>query len=85
MPYYTNAVQRDYIIPAVKRAGLGKLGWHDFRHTYHVRMGQSQTQLTVQRDLTRHADIKTAMNVYGAAMADDMREANGNVVKMAIQ
>jgi len=34
MPYYLNAVQRDYIIPAGKRAGLGEsVGWHTFRHT----------------------------------------------------
>jgi hypothetical protein len=30
-------------------------------------MGQNQTPLTVQKDLMRHADIKTTMNVYGAA------------------
>lgn len=85
MPYYTNAVQRDYIIPAAKLAGLGKIGWHDFRHTYRAWMGQSQTPLTVQKDLMRHADIKTTMNVYGAAMADDMREANSKIVRMVIQ
>jgi integrase len=85
MPYYSNAVQRDYIIPAAKLAGLGKLGWHDFRHTYRAWMGQSQTPLTVQKDLMRHADIKTTMNVYGAAMADDMREANSKVVSMILQ
>ena len=85
MPYYTNAVQRDYIIPAAKLAGLGRLGWHDFRHTYRAWMGQNQTPLTVQKDLMRHADIKTTMNVYGAAMADDMREANSKIVRLAIQ
>jgi hypothetical protein len=33
----------------------------------------------------RHADIKTTMNVYGAAMPDDMREVNSNVVSMILQ
>lgn len=47
-------------------------------------MGQNQTPLTVQKDLMRHADIKTTMNVYGAAMADDMREANSKIVRLAI-
>ena len=85
MPYYTNAVQRDYIIPAAKLAGLGRLGWHDFRHTYRAWMGQNQTPLTVQKDLMRHADIKTTMNVYGGSMPEAMREANSQVVRMAIQ
>ena len=33
----------------------------------------------------RYADIKTTMNVYGAAMPEDMREANSKVVRMVIQ
>ncbi len=41
--------------------------------------------MTVQKDLMRHADIKTTMNVYGQAMSEPMREANSNVVRMAIQ
>ena len=33
----------------------------------------------------RHADIKTTMNVYGGTMPEAMREANSQVVRMAIQ
>jgi len=32
MPLYTNAIQRDFLIPARQRAGLGKIGWHTLRH-----------------------------------------------------
>ena len=85
MPYYLNAVQRDYIIPAGKRAGLGMVGWHTFRHTYRTWMGNNGTPLGIQKDLMRHADIKTTMNVYGGSMPDAMREANSQVVRMAIQ
>jgi hypothetical protein len=38
-----------------------------------------------QKDLMRHADIKTTMNVYGKAMAEPMREANSEVVRLVIQ
>src|SRR5271157_132861 len=85
MPYYLNAVQRDYIIPAGKRAGLGMVGWHTFRHTYRTWMGNNGTPLGIQKDLMRHADIKTTMNVYGGSMPEAMREANSQVVRMAIQ
>jgi integrase len=85
MPYYLNAVQRDYIIPAGKRAGLGMVGWHTFRHTYRTWMGNNGTPLGIQKDLMRHADIKTTMNVYGGSMPAAMREANSQVVRMAIQ
>ena len=85
MPYYLNAVQRDYIIPAGKRVGLGMVGWHTFRHTYRTWMGNNGTPLGIQKDLMRHADIKTTMNVYGGSMPEAMREANSQVVRMAIQ
>ncbi|HME32350.1 MAG TPA: tyrosine-type recombinase/integrase, partial [Terriglobales bacterium] len=84
MPYYLNAVQRDYIIPAGKRAGLGMVGWHTFRHTYRTWMGNNGTPLGIQKDLMRHADIKTTMNVYGGSMPEAMREADSQVVRMAI-
>ena len=85
MPYQLNAVQRDYIVPAAKRAGIGQIGWHTFRHTYRTWMDTNGTPMGIQKDLMRHADIKTTMTIYGGAMAEAMREANSSVVKMAIQ
>jgi integrase len=85
MPYYPNAVQRDHIIPAGESCGLGRIGWHTFRHTYRTWMGSNGTPLGIQKDLMRHADIKTTMNVYGGSMPQEMRDANAAVVKMAIQ
>ena len=85
MPYYPNAVQRDYIIPAGESCGFGRVGWHTFRHTYRTWMGSNGTPLGIQKDLMRHADIKTTMNVYGGAMPQEMRDANAAVVKMVIQ
>jgi integrase len=75
MPLYTNAIQRDYLIPAGQRAGLGNIGWHPLRHTYRSRLGQTKATMTAQKDLMRPADIKTTMNVNGKAMAEPMREA----------
>ncbi len=86
MPYYPNAIQFNYIRPAGKQAGLGdNIGWHTFRHTYRAWLDQTKAPMTVQKDLMRHADIKTTMNVYGRAMSEPMREANSSVVRMAIQ
>ena len=85
MPYLPNAVQRDYIVPAAKKAGLGAIGWHCFRHTYRSWLDNQGTPLGIQKDLLRHADIRTTANVYGGALPDAMREANSKVVKMVIQ
>jgi len=39
----------------------------------------------VQKDLMRHVDIKTTMNVYGGSTPEALREANSKVVRMAIK
>jgi len=85
MPLYFNAVQRDYIIPAAIKAGLGKIGWHCLRHTYRSWLNAAGTPLGVQKDLMRHATIATTANVYGAGVVDAMREYNSQVVKRVIQ
>lgn len=54
---YPSAIQRDHLIPAGKRAGLGNIGCHTLRHTYRSRLDQTKVSMTVQKDLMRHADI----------------------------
>jgi integrase len=57
MPLYVPAIQRDYIIPASVAAGLGKIGWHCFRHTYRSWMNAQGTPLGIQKDLMRHSSM----------------------------
>ena len=66
--------------PAGERAGLGRIGWHTLRYTYRAWLGQTDTPMTVQKDLMRHASITTTMDVYGGAFFDPMRDANSKVV-----
>jgi integrase len=37
-----------------------------------------------QKDLLRHSDIATTMNIYGAALTDDMRKAHDQLVEKLI-
>jgi hypothetical protein len=39
----------------------------------------------VQQGLTRHADIRTTMNIYGDAAIAEMAEAHSKVVRLALQ
>jgi integrase len=41
--------------------------------------------MKVQQELMRHASIQTTMNVYGQAMPESKREANGKVVTMVLK
>jgi integrase len=81
-PYHMYAAQYDVLSPAAKRAGLGRLGWHDLRHSYRTWLDQTGAPLGVQKDLMRHASITTTMNIYGRAVPEAKREAHGKVVMM---
>jgi integrase len=77
-------IQRDHLLPAGLRAGLGLLGWHSFRHSYSTLLRSLQVDLKVQQELLRHSDIRTTMNIYTQAVPDAMREANSKVVEMVL-
>ena len=50
-----------------------------------LRLDETEAPVGVQRELMRHASIQTTMNVYGRAMTDSKRQANGNVVQMVLK
>ena len=72
---------QDHIKPAAARAGIGKIGWHTFRHTYASLLADLGTKPAVQKELLRHADIRTTMNIYTHAVPSSMREAASKAVK----
>jgi integrase len=61
-----------HIKPAAEKAGIPKIGWHDLRHSFRSWIS-SQAQLTVQKDMVRHADVTTTANIYGHTPVEDMR------------
>ena len=65
-------------------AGIGRLGAHALRHTYRSLFDALGTPLAVQQKLRRHADIRTTMNIYGDVVTDEMAQAHGKVVRMAL-
>jgi integrase len=83
-PWWPWTLQRDHLLPAGTRAGLGRIGWHTFRHTYSTMLRALQVDLKVQQELMRHADIRTTMNIYTQAVPEALREANSKVVQMVL-
>jgi integrase len=79
-PYWPGRIQQTQLIPAGKRAGIGAVGWHTFRHSYSSLLRSLGVDLKVQQELMRHADIRTTMNVYTQATSDALREANSRVM-----
>ncbi len=83
-PRWNGVMLTDHIKPASLRAGIGKVGWHTFRHTFSSLLHQTGTKLAVQKELLRHADIQTTMNIYTQAVSADKREAVQRVVRVLL-
>lgn len=71
-------------VPAAERAGIGKIGWHTFRHTYSTMLRSMGVDVKVQQELLRHADIQTTLNTYTQAVSEAKREGNSKVVRMVL-
>jgi integrase len=75
-PYSDSTILTDYLKPAAKKLGIKGLGWHTFRHSYKSWMASAKIEPAQMKDLMRHSDIATTMNVYGKTLTDEMRTAN---------
>jgi integrase len=79
-PRWQGMILKAYIQPAADRAKIGRIGWHTLRHTYSTLLHARGAPLAVQKELLRHADISTTMNIYTQAVSDDKRQAVTAVV-----
>jgi integrase len=79
-------ILKDHILPAATAANIGKVGWHTFRHTYRAMLKRCGALLEVQKELMRHANLKTTSDIYGLdrELTPAHREANSGVVKMLL-
>ncbi len=83
-PRWQGVMLTDHIKPAAELAGIGKIGWHTFRHTFSSILHGAGTSMAVQKELLRHADISTTMNLYTQAESPAKREAVHQVAKVLL-
>ena len=69
---------------AAKKAGIGSMGTHTFRHTYRSWLDAVGTPIAVQQKLMRHTDIRTTLNIYGDVVTNEMAEAGSKVAALAL-
>jgi integrase len=67
---------------AVKRAGLPKITWHMFRHSFATRLLADGVDIVTVKELLGHADIKTTMR-YAHSNDDAKRRAVQKLSKSA--
>ena len=78
-PRWPESMLTDHIKPAATKAGVGNIGWHTFRHTYSTLLHSLGTKPAVQKELLRHANIQTTLNVYTRAISEEKRKAASEV------
>jgi len=83
-PRWQESILQRQIKPAALRAGIGKIGWHTFRHSYSSLLRRVGADIKVQQELLRHSTIQSTMNVYTQAMPEGKRAANSVVVRSVL-
>ncbi len=83
--FWTSKIRENHLAPAGIAAGIGRVGWHMFRHASSSLLREHEADIKVQQALLRHADIRTTMNIYTQAVPRAVREANRNVVSNILE
>ncbi|HEY4378963.1 MAG TPA: tyrosine-type recombinase/integrase [Acidobacteriaceae bacterium] len=84
-PYSDATILNNYIKPAAAKLGITGLGWHTFRHSYKSWMADAKVSPAQMKDLMRHSDIQTTMNVYGRTLTPKLRAANKTVAERLLR
>jgi len=84
-PYHADSIRTDYLVRTGLKLGLGRIGFHTFRHTYRAWLDETGAPVGVQQKLMRHAHVSTTMDQYGNASALAKRKANRPTVQRLLQ
>ena len=83
-PRDADKLREKVLQPAAERAGLGKIGWHNLRHSFATVLDAAGARMKVAQELMRHSSITTTMDVYTGAVERDKREAAGRVASAVL-
>lgn len=84
-PLWPEAIMRNYICPAARRAGITKhINWHVFRHTFSTLLAENDEDVKTVQSLMRHANSRITMDIYTHAVGSKKRRAQAKVVEMIL-
>jgi integrase len=84
-PYHADSIRANYLVPAGLELGLGRTGFHTFRHTYPAWLDATGAPVGVQQKLKRRAHISTTMDQYGNASTLAKRSQPANRATPAVK
>ena len=83
--YSDSTILSKYLKPAAVKLGIAGFGWYTLRHSYKSWLAAAHVNPAHMKDLMRHSDISTTMDVYGHTLTTEMRAANELVVKQLLK
>jgi len=85
-PWSPNNIQWRWFRPAgLKVTGEDRIGWHNFRHTFSTMLRELGTDVKVQQELLRHADVRTTLQIYTQADLQQKRDAMGKLTRRVLR
>lgn len=69
-----NVVRREFK-PALTRAGLRSIRFHDLRHSFVAMLLELDINLKIIQELVGHASIQTTMDIYGHLLPETKQQA----------
>jgi integrase len=79
-----NALVNRGLYPALRRAGLRKIRFHDLRHCYASLLIANGTYPKRIQALMGHSSIKVTMDVYGHLMPDEQDDTADRLAALAL-
>jgi integrase len=80
-PYRANTLVANHLKVAVAKAGIsGPVGWHTFRRSISGWLIDNDENVKVTQELMRHAQSKTALDLYAKAATPSKRRAHERIV-----
>lgn len=80
--YSPGTIQQKVLWPACDAAEIPRVGWHTFRHSYRAWLDASGASAATSKDMMRHSDISTTLNVYGRTLPAGMRIASDAIAQL---
>ncbi len=74
-PMRESRVLERVLQPAAKRAGLGRVTWHQFRHIHSSLLNDLRVPVKIAQEQLGHASISTTLNIYTHVVDASHRQA----------
>jgi len=81
-PLNPNNVRNRVLLPACQRAGIPRVGWHNFRYTYSTWANPTGESIKALQAQLGHTDSRLTLSVYTQPMPEAQRAIAGKIARV---